>query len=59
MVYVTDWDANKHHVCVFKTTGEFVTAFGEGTLNHPECIAIDDNGFFVYVTDNRSKIVKF
>ena len=56
MVYVTE--ANSIRVSVFKTTGEFVTTFGEGILSCPVCIAIDDSGF-VYVTDNREKIVKF
>ncbi len=56
MVYVTDSESK--HVSVFKTTGIFVAKFGSGSLAHPESIAVDDNGF-VYVTDSRSKIVKF
>ena len=55
-MYVTDID-NKH-ISVFKTTGEFVTTFGEEKLVFPECIAIDDDGF-IYVTDSRSNVKKF
>lgn len=55
MVYITDMDS--HHISVFKTTGEFVCTFGESILSRPECLAIDENGF-VYVSDERSKIVK-
>ena len=50
LVYVTD-KYNKR-VSVFRTTGDFVTAFGEGQLDRPECVAVDDNGF-VNVTDNQ------
>ena len=56
LVYITDSGSNQ--VLIFKTTGEYVAKFGEGTLSRPECITVDDNGF-VYVTDSRSKIVKF
>ncbi len=55
-IYVTDVD-NKR-ISVFKTTGEFVTTFGEGKLFDLYCIAIDDDGF-VYVTDSRSHVKKF
>ena len=56
MIYITDY-GNKR-ISVFKLSGEFVSTFGEGILSHPECLTIDDNGF-VYVSDDRSKIVKF
>ena len=48
LLYVTDCLKNKG-VSVFKLTGEFVVSFGEGILQKPECITIDDNGF-VYVS---------
>lgn len=57
MVYVCDWGKN-NHVSVFKTTGQFVGVFGKGVLSHPQCIATDDNGF-VFITDNKSKVMKF
>ncbi len=46
LVYITDY--GNSCVSVFKTTGEFVSAFGKDTLSHPVCLAIDDKGF-VYV----------
>ena len=57
LLYVTDYFNN--HISVFKTTGEFVTVFGEGTP-YPECLAIDEDGY-IHVTScsNRSTIVKF
>ena len=57
-MYVTD-KYNKR-VSVFRTSGEFVTTFGEGELTRPECVAIDENGF-VNVTDItcKSRIVTF
>ena len=55
-VYITDHKNTR--ISVFKTTGEFVTTFGEGLLKRPECIAIDGNGY-VHVTDDRSRIVTF
>ncbi len=56
LIYVTD-RGNKR-ISVFKTTGEFVTTFGEGRLSDPYCIAIDDDGL-VFVTDNKSRVIKF
>ncbi len=56
LIYVTD-RGNKR-ISVFKTTGEFVTTFGEGRLFDPYCIAIDDDGL-VFVTDNKSRVIKF
>ncbi len=56
LLYVTE--AVNHCISVFKTTGDFVTTFGEKELVSPEGIAIDD-GDFVYVTDNRSHVKKF
>ena len=37
-------------VCLFKTSGEFVTSFGQFSNSRPVGIVIDDNGF-VYVSD--------
>ena len=45
-------------ITVFKTTGEFVATFGEKLLTHPECIAIDENGY-IHVTDDRSRLITF
>lgn len=56
MVYVADRITKG--ISVFKTTGEFVTVFGKGALSHPECIAVDENGY-IYVTDDRCKVVSF
>ena len=55
MIYITDM---YERISVFKLTGEFVTTFGEKILTHPECIAIDDNGY-IHVSDSRSRIVTF
>ncbi len=52
-------DVANQCISVFKTTGEFVTTFGEGKcVEYLESIAIDDDGF-VYVTDSRAHIKKF
>ena len=56
VLYVTDITISQ--VMTFKTTGEFITSFGEGHLTRPECIGIDDNGF-IYISDNRLKLVRF
>ncbi len=56
MVYITDY--GNRRMSVFRTTGEFVSLFGQETLTRPDSIAIDDNGF-VYISDGRFKVVKF
>lgn len=56
LIYITDLENSR--VSVFKTSGEFVAVIGEDTLSRPECIAVDDDGFF-YISDNRCKLVKF
>ena len=56
MIYVTE--SKKSRISVFKLTGKFVAAFGEGILTHPECIAIDDNGY-IHVSDSISRVVTF
>ncbi len=55
-IYVTD--IGNERISVFKTTGEFVTTFGEGKLFDLYCIAIDDDGY-LYVTHGRSHVKKF
>ena len=49
LLYVCD-DGNKC-VSVFKTSGEFVTSFGQ--FSHPTGIVINDDGF-VYVSNEES-----
>ena len=56
MVYVTDVEGCR--IAVFTTSGEFRTSFGEKILQRPEGITIDNDGF-VYVTDARSRLIKF
>ena len=56
MVYVTD--SSQCQVSVFRTSGKFVTSFGEDQLIRPECIAIDNNGF-IHVTDGRLRVVTY
>ena len=54
MVYITD--SFNERISVFKTSGEFVTTFGEKILFRPECIAIDENGY-IHVTGKTSNIL--
>ena len=56
LMYVTELGA--HRVSVITTSGELVTRFGEGYLEKPEGIAIDEDGC-VYVTSHESKILMF
>ena len=56
LVYVTD--TGNSRISVFTTDGDFVSSFGVGVLENPECIAIDRDGY-VYVSDSRSKVVVF
>ena len=55
MVYVTE--IRNHRISVFKTTGEFVTTFGEGIVN-PAFMAIDKDGY-IYVNSNCELIAIF
>ena len=59
-VYVVDY-AN-HRVSVFYTSGEFITPFGrrgsgEGNLNYPHGVTIDQDGF-LYVCDSENNCIK-
>ena len=56
LMYITECPS--HRVSVMTTLGELVARFGEGYLQKPEGIAIDDDGY-VYVTSHRSKILVF
>lgn len=56
LLYITD-NGNRR-IAVYSTAGDFVTTFGEGSLMHPECIAIDDNGY-IFVTDGRFRLFRF
>jgi hypothetical protein len=56
LVYVTD--NGNGRISVFNTTGQFVCIFGEHTLQKPECIVVDKDGY-VYVTDSRSRVLVF
>ena len=51
LLYVTEMFTNR--VSVFHTSGELCTTFGEGYLNQPEGLTIDEDGF-VYVCSSRS-----
>jgi DNA-binding beta-propeller fold protein YncE len=55
-IFVTEHQ--KNHVTVFKTSGELVTTFGKGILEHPEGIEVDIDGY-VYVTSHFSRIFVF
>ena len=49
-MYITELDGNR--VSVITTSGELVTRFGEGYLEKPEGIAIDEDGY-VYVASHE------
>ncbi len=55
-LYVTDSGNNR--VSVFTQTGQFVTTFGEGYLQQPEGITIDQDGY-VYVGSHMKQIFVF
>ena len=55
-LFVTD--VKKCRIVVLKTSGEFVTTIGDGTLDYPEGIQVDQDGY-VYVTSHRSKIAVY
>ena len=60
--YVCVSDFWNNRVVVFRTTGEFVTAFGRegsrpGEFDEPAGIAVDEDGF-VYVCDQRNNRVQ-
>ena len=56
LLYVTD--SENRRISVFSTVGNFIASFGGDILTNPECITIDDNGY-IYVTDGRSKLIRF
>ena len=56
IMYITEYVNNR--VSVFHTSGRFITTFGEGHLQNPEGIAVDEDGF-VYVTNDMKQVVVF
>ena len=56
LLFVTD--LQKGRIVVLKTSGEFVTTFGDSTLDHPEGIQVDQDGY-VYVTSHQSKVIVY
>ena len=56
LMYITELGG--HRVSVITPSGELVARFGEGYLEKPEGIAIDEDGY-VYVTSDKSKILMF
>ena len=56
LMYVTE--CYGHRVSVITPSGELVTRLGEGYLQKPEGIAIDEDGY-VYVTSHQTKILMF
>ena len=55
-LYITQM--RQHCVTVMTTAGDHIANFGNGFLNFPEGLEIDDDGF-VYVTSHKSKILVF
>ena len=56
VLYITDEMNNR--VSVFRTSGQFVTTFGEDYLQGPDGLAIDEDGF-VYVASHENKVLVF
>ena len=56
LLFVTD--LQKGRIVVLKTSGEFVTTIGDGTLDRPEGIQVDQDGY-VYVTSHQSKVIVY
>lgn len=56
LLYITEMRG--HRVSVMKTSGELVTRIGDGHLQTPEGIAIDEDGY-VFVTSHCSKVITF
>ena len=56
LLFVTE--IYSHRVSVVTPSGELVSRFGEGYLQNPEGITIDEDGY-VYVTSHHSKILMF
>ena len=56
LLFVTD--LQKGRIVVLKTSGEFVTTIGDGTLDYPEGIQVDQDGY-VYVTSHKSKVIVY
>jgi len=56
LLYITEMMNNR--VSVFRTSGQFVTTFGEDYLQEPEGLTIDEDGF-VYVTSHESAVLVF
>ncbi len=55
LLYITEYN---RCVVVFTKSGKFVASFGESYIEHPEGIAIDEDGY-VYVTNARKEILVF
>ena len=55
-IYVTN--RYKHNVVVISVSGEIIATFGDGYLNYPEGITVDEDGF-IHVTSHASRIVVF
>ena len=56
LLYITEMRG--HRVSVMTTSGEIITRFGNGHLQTPEGIAIDEDGY-VFVTSHCSKVLAF
>ena len=55
LLYITEYN---RFVSVFTKSGNFVARFGAPYIEHPEGIAIDEDGY-IYVTSHRKQIVVF
>jgi DNA-binding beta-propeller fold protein YncE len=61
------YDLRNYYIDKFTSDGKFITKWGgfgtngtsDGQFNHPEAIAVDPSGQFVYVADFNKRIQKF
>ena len=56
LLFVTDF--KKSRIAVLRTSGEFITTIGDGTLDRPEGIQVDQDRY-VYVTSHLAKVVVY
>ena len=56
LLFVTD--VTKRCIVILETSGELVKTFGDGVLEKPEGLAVDEDGY-VYVTSHSSKLIVF
>ena len=56
LLFVTD--VKKCRIVVLKTSGEFITTIEDGTLDQPEGIQVDQDGY-VYVTSHQPKVIVY